>query len=433
MADVRLEPRVLIVSHSNGERGAYKAASLLKRHLSRQGVSANMLVRVAEGDNDSPISPATRMGKWISIARDKTGVAIQRLFGRNDGNTLSVNALPSRWSAKINRMDVDVVNLQWVGQETLSIDDIGRIDKPVVWTAQDLWPISGARHYEFGYTDRQKSDHPREAHAAKQGAADKIDQWVRARKKRAWSANISIVCPSRWMADQVRSSEIGRSWHISVIPNVVDTELFKPLQKQFCRQVFNIASDKKLVTCGAYSFLRDLRKGGDLFMAAMDKLASHAMAPDIEICIFGQADNPGNPKLPFRTHWIPRVYDQQTLALIYNLSDVVVVPSREDNLPQVGTEAQACGVPVGAFNCTGMPDVVEHRKSGYLALPFDVDELASGIAWMLSEDRHVELGRNARLRATQLWAPEIVVPQYLATFRDAVELAKARRRPTHGR
>ncbi|MBI3529709.1 MAG: glycosyltransferase [Betaproteobacteria bacterium] len=397
---------------------------MLYRHLCRQGVNAQMLVRVMEGNDDSTIGPVTRLGKWVSMLRDKSGVALQRLFGSDDGNTLSLNVLPSRWSAKINSMDVDVVNLQWVGQETLSIRDIGRIEKPVVWTSQDLWPISGARHYEYGYDDNHTSGHRSKAHANTSGerVSVAVDKWVKRRKQHAWNRGMSIVCPSRWMADQVKLSEVARSWHISVIPNVVDTGLFKPLRKQFCREVFNINTTKKLVTCGAYNLLRDLRKGGDLFISLLDKLASHAIASDIEICIFGQAEHPGNPKLPFRTHWIPRIYDQQTLALIYNLSDIVVVPSREDNLPQVGTEAQACGIPVAGFNCTGMPDVVDHRKTGYLAKPFDMDDMAHGIGWMLeSRERYGALSSEARSRAVQLWSPQVVIPQYLKTFQEAVE------------
>jgi glycosyltransferase involved in cell wall biosynthesis len=228
------------------------------------------------------------------------------------------------------------------------------------------------------------------------------------------------------MADRVRDSEVAGSWHVEVIPNVVDTKLFKPLSREFCRNVLNIGTNKKLVTCGAYNLLTDLRKGGDLFVAMLEKLASCAVASNIEICIFGQSEHADNPKLPFKTHWIPRVYDQQTLALIYNLSDVVVVPSREDNLPQVGTEAQACGVPVAGFNCTGMPDVVDHLKTGYLATPFDTADMAEGINWLLeSEDRYHTLSANSRTRALALWAPEIVIPQYTKAFHEAAGRATA--------
>jgi glycosyltransferase involved in cell wall biosynthesis len=420
--------KVLVVSHSDGERGAYKAASLLHRNLRMQGTESTMLVRVTQGDTEGVFGPTGRIGRWISVFRDKTGAAIQRLFGSNDGNTLSLNVLPSFWSEKINGTDVDVVNLQWVGQETMSIADIGNIEKPVIWTSQDLWPLSGAKHYAYAYADTRTSPNISESGADSQKRDKWFDaeKWVLARKKRRWNRNMSIICPSRWMADRVSKSEVAGSWHVEVIPNVVDTKLFKPLSKQFCKNVFNIVTNKKIVTCGAYNLLTDLRKGGDLFVAMLEKLASCAVASNIEICIFGRSEQADNPKLPFKAHWIPRVYDQQTLALIYNLSDVVVVPSREDNLPQVGTEAQACGVPVAGFSCTGMPDVVDHLKTGYLATPFDTADMAEGINWLLeSEERYNTMSADSRSRALALWSPEIVVPQYRKAFERAAGRAQA--------
>jgi glycosyltransferase involved in cell wall biosynthesis len=419
--------KILVVSHSDGERGAYKAASLLHRFLRAHAVESHMLVRSSQGDTPGVIGPSNRVSRWMSVLRDKTGVAIQKLFGRNDGNTLSMNVLPSLWSGKIKSLGVDVVNLQWVGQETLSIRDIGKIDRPVVWTAQDLWPLAGAKHYTYEHHEPGLS--PGSGRVSKaRAAAPKwfdADRWVRARKQRWWRANMSIICPSRWMAECVATSPVAASWHVDVIPNVVDTTLFKPLPKNFCRSVFNIDAGRRLLTCGAYNLFWDLRKGGDLLVAMLEKLRSRSCASNLEVCIFGQPEAAGNPSLPFKTHWIPRIYDQQTLALLYNLSDVVVVPSREDNLPQVGTEAQACGIPVVGFKCSGMPDVVEHLKTGYLASAYEVTDLAEGVNWVLeSDERREALSTNSRARALALWAPETVIPQYIEAFQEAVARAK---------
>ena len=95
----------------------------------------------------------------------------------------------------------------------------------------------------------------------------------------------------------------------------------------------------------------------------------------------------------------------------------MVLPSRQENLPQTGTEAQACGCPVVAFNCTGLPDVLEHRVTGYLAAPYDSDDLANGIRWVIeNKERHASLSNAARERALHLWAPEVVIPQYKAIY-----------------
>ena len=88
---------------------------------------------------------------------------------------------------------------------------------------------------------------------------------------------------------------------------------------------------------------------------------------------------------------------------------------------QTGSEAQACATPVVAFNTTGLKDVVDHKETGYLAQPYEVEDLATGITWCLSDkERLKKLGGQARDRAVKLWSPEVVVPQYLDVYKKAI-------------
>jgi glycosyltransferase involved in cell wall biosynthesis len=116
------------------------------------------------------------------------------------------------------------------------------------------------------------------------------------------------------------------------------------------------------------------------------------------------------------------LHDDVALALLYGAADVMIVPSRQENLVQTGMEAQACGCPVVAFDSTGIRDVVQHLSTGYLAEPFHVEDLARGIAYILEDDiRRLDLGRAARERALSLWSPAVVVPQYLTVYQAAAE------------
>ena len=89
-----------------------------------------------------------------------------------------------------------------------------------------------------------------------------------------------------------------------------------------------------------------------------------------------------------------------SLRAYYSAADLMVVPSRQDNLPNTAVEAHACGTPVVAFHTGGLPDIVEHKRTGYLAQPFHTQDLAAGISWVLEDtQRRIGLGHAARQRA----------------------------------
>src|SRR5205085_3842933 len=105
-----------------------------------------------------------------------------------------------------NRNDSDIVNLHWVGGETMSIGDIGRIRKPIVWTLHDMWAFCGAEHYtddgpaarwRHGYSAHNRSHHC---------AGIDIDRHTWNRKLQAWKNPMHVVAPSRWLADCARKS-----------------------------------------------------------------------------------------------------------------------------------------------------------------------------------------------------------------------------------
>lgn len=271
----------------------------------------------------------------------------------------------------------------------------------------------GAARWRTGYSrlNRTESDHGLD-----------LDRVVWQRKRRAWKRPMHIIAPSRWLGDCARESALFREWPISVIPNVLDTSMFQPLDRGFCRQALGLPADVRIILFGAIRGGRDLRKGYDLLLEALGQLRSK----NVLCVIFGQSAPQHPPDLPCPARWIGNIHDDATLALLYNAADVMVVPSRQENLPQTATEPQACGCPVVAFDCTGFRDAVVHRETGYLAGAFDTGDMAEGLRWILEDaDLRNSLGRAARERAVRLWAPDVVVPQYLHVYKAAIDSSGA--------
>jgi len=113
------------------------------------------------------------------------------------------------------------------------------------------------------------------------------------------------------------------------------------------------------------------------------------------------------------------------LALAYSAADLMVVPSRQDNLPNTAIEPQACGTPVVAFNIGGLPDIVVHCETGWIAKAFDTEDLAAGILWVLGDrDRWQELSLSARARAVERFSPQIIAKQYAQIYEQVMRHAK---------
>jgi glycosyltransferase involved in cell wall biosynthesis len=413
---------VLHVSQSDLNGGAARAAYRLHHALLEHGAETRMKVRDKKSDEWTVEGPESKSDKAISLLRPALGDLAMRLQKSSNVNVHTGNWLPSTWSGKLNAADAEVVNLHWVGGETLSIEDIGRIRKPMVWTLHDMWPFCGAEHYtDDDELARWRSGYSKTNRPASDGGVD-LDRLVWQRKCRAWKRPMHIVAPSRWLADCARESSLFHDWEVSVIPNVLDTGFYQPLNRAFSRQALGLPAGRQIILFGAAGGNRDPRKGNDLLLDALTQLASRLDPQNVLCVVFGQS-SPQNPcKLAFNTRWMGHVQDDATLALLYNAADVMVVPSRQENLPQTATEPQACGCPVVAFDCTGLRDAVVHRETGYLARAFDTEDMADGLHWILGEaNRREALGQSARARALRLWAPEVVVPQYLSIYRSLVE------------
>lgn len=115
-----------------------------------------------------------------------------------------------------------------------------------------------------------------------------------------------------------------------------------------------------------------------------------------ELVIFGssQPSNPSSFTQP--VHYLGQLHDDVSLRVLYSTADVMVVPSLQENLSNTIMESLACRMPVVAFDIGGNSDMIEHRKNGYLAKPFDTDDLAKGIEWVLNTANYQQLCDNAR-------------------------------------
>jgi glycosyltransferase involved in cell wall biosynthesis len=304
-----------------------------------------------------------------------------------------------------------------MGDGFLPVKTLSKIDIPIVWRFPDMWPMTGGCHYADGC--EKFTDGCGDCPQLNRSLDHDITWWTHLRKRNAWSnADITAVAPSAWLAEQAKQSSIFQDRRIEVIPNGLNTDLFKPYDRTFARDVFDIPDDRKIILFGAIDSTSDPRKGFVYLKDAIQSMATDWDSDDIEVIIFGSSEPENPPSFGFDTRYVGYLDDEESLALLYAAAEVMVVPSRYEGFGQTVVEAQACGTPVVAFDATGPSDTVAHGKTGYLATPYEAEDLATGIEWILDGDRAADLGKTARKRAVDLYQLETVAEQYRALYED---------------
>ena len=202
----------------------------------------------------------------------------------------------------------------------------------------------------------------------------------------------------------------------------MDIETYKPIDRQVARRLLNLPQDKQIILFGAAGVATDdPRKGFYLLQSALQKLSKSGWQDKVELVVFGATEPEKPVELGFKTHYLGRLHDDISLALVYSTADVMIVPSIQEAFGQTASESLACGVPVVAFNATGLKDIVDHEQNGYLAKPFEPEDLAQGIAYILQDkERHQKLCDRAREKAEKEFTPELQARRYSSIFSEIV-------------
>jgi len=407
----------LIVSH-NLDGGAGGAAYRLHQGLRARGVESLLLVQLdsrgTEGIETVARGPLARRLAWRRGRLDRMPVRVYP--DRERPHSLWPLWLPDPLVLRrVRELDPTVVNLHWVLDGFVSVEMIPRLGRPLVWTMHDMWPFTGGCDYSLGC---ERFTHACGACPVLGSRARRdLSRWIWRRKRRSWDGlELTAVAPSRWLAGCARRSSLFRDRRVEVIPYGIDTSTITPIARAAARALLGLPADRRLVMFGAHDDTP--RKGLRELAAALRALAGDG---DLEALVVGPGTLADRADLGVPVHARGPFRDEVSMTAAYSAADVLVLPSRWDNLPLVGLEALACGTPVVGFaGESGIPDFVDHRINGYLAHPQDVEDLARGIRWVVDREG---LRAAAREKAEREYPLELCARRYERLFEDVVRNA----------
>jgi glycosyltransferase involved in cell wall biosynthesis len=289
-----------------------------------------------------------------------------------------------------------IAHLHWIA-EFLEAGQLRALPAPaLVWTLHDVNPFTGGCHFPAGCARFQAQcgccpqlASPRENDASRRGWRTKATAYPEL------GSRLTIVCPSRWIAEQAARSSLLREFPRIVVPYGIDTETFQPHDRAHERRELGLRSDQRVIVAVADQ-LESERKGFRFLHEAVLPLLE--ARPDALLVTVGEAATLPAPHPRWRH--LGAIYEEWRLARVLAAADVFAIASLEDNLPNTALEAMACGLPIVAFASGGLTDLVEEGGNGRLVAARDVAGLRAALAELLAAPEIcARQGAAARARA----------------------------------
>ncbi|MDJ0633393.1 MAG: glycosyltransferase family 4 protein [Xenococcaceae cyanobacterium MO_188.B29] len=404
--------KILQINHSDTIGGAGIAAYRLHQGLRRLSVDSRLLVSRKQTQDKlvANIPRKTNLESRISPLTKFLGLNYLQYIGSFDIPKIS------------SFQEADILNFHNLHTGYFSYLSLPTLTKykPAVWTLHDQWAFTG--HCAYSYDcDRWKigcgkCPYPNSYPAIKRDNTRlewKLKNWAYN------SANLTIVAPSKWLAERAKESMLNR-FSIHHISNGIDTEIYQPLDSEYCKVILGISKNQNVLMLGANN-LKDYRKGGDLLQKALSSLPASLKADSVLITM-GRKGEEISKAVEIDTINLGYIESERIKALVYSAVDLFLFPTRADNLPLMLQESMACGTPMVSFNIGGVSDLVRPEATGYLAKSENIDDFSKGIIALL-EDKSLRerFSQNCREIAIEEFSLEKQAQKYVDIYRQILQ------------
>ena len=431
--------KILSVNTNDTHGGAARAAMRIMQGVQQHGVETQMLVKEQHSRDTAVVSlhqflpknKLYRIADWVAQKlKNKYYHRLWRPYIKTKENVFMSDSRGTRLGGALQKLDYDVLHLHWINQRFIKLQNLPK-DKPIVWTLHDSWPFCGVCHY---FLDCQRyQTHCGDCPMLRSGKEKDLAYRIFEEKLRAYrDLNLHIITPSRWLGECAKQSALFGRFPVTVIPNCLETDVYRPLSEQEIDERWSMAIEhnpalhnvkraagekaaKPLILYGAMNAATDRIKGFASLLSALQTLDKQGF--EANLIVFGASES----DLPMQfehisVHFIGYVSDTDLLVTLYNLADVMVAPSLTEVFGQTASEALACATPVVCFKTTGIQEVVDHKVCGYVAKMQDSADLAQGIRWCLENNRDGALSQAARKKVMDNYTIERVGEMYVEVY-----------------
>lgn len=394
--------KVLFVAYSDGPGGAGRAAARQFKLLREsKSIQCDMLVLRTSNPAEIIEFQTQIFAKAISLATSGIRKLIERSAKAEPSFPCSVPLSGTGIGKYIDNRAYDLVVLHWLGSQTLSLREISKLTVPWIVTLHDMWHFANVEHYSL----KDELSHNSSIGLSRMGLLAR--QYFQVKKK-AYKKSLGAIAASSWIAREALASEIGSRWSTHTIPNPLDLGFWSPGTKD------NEPGKIRLLFVahgGASQRLKGFYLLDQALAILSKRVASIRFQDRFQLDVVG-----GSVQKKEIRHGILINHlgfeDDESLRLLYRQSHLLILPSMVDNLPQVATEAMACGTPVLAFNNSGPGTFVKHGENGLLAEGLSPESMAEQLLRVWHDEVDLaRLGANAAEYAKAEWSSQKILAQ----------------------
>lgn len=403
---------VLHVNQSDIVGGAAIAAYRLHQGLLNQQVQSRLLVDKSQSGSGL-VSTISRK-RYVEGLSSRLGYHL----GLNYVNLTSSFNIPNH-QFYIESDILNFHNLHGDYFNYLSIPTLTR-HKPAVLTLHDMWSFTGHCAYSAD-CERWKigcGNCPYLDSCPSTGRDNTHIEW----KLKQWSynhSNLTFISPSKWLKNLASESFLN-NFPIHHIPYGIDTDVYKPLDPGICRAALRISDKKKVILFVAHS-LKDMRKGSDLLVSALQKLPD-SIKSEILLIAIGEGGNALSSLLDIETISLGYIGGEPLKVVAYAAADISICPTRADNLPLVLQESMACGTPMVSFDVGGVPELVRPSLTGLLAKAEDTDDFSEKITHLLTDKTmRQRMANTCRETALAEYSIELQSKRYMSVYQELLK------------
>ena len=283
------------------------------------------------------------------------------------------------------------------------MSELKDLNKPLVWTLHDLWPLTGGCHIPIDcekYSE-QCGECP---HIDGASEIDLSRSNFLNKQNSLSNKNIHWVAPSNFVRERALLSPFVTQDNISVIHNGIDFSLYESLS-------IKEDTERPALLFGALDWHVDQNKGAQFLEECLWKLSEKGMEFDLRV--FG---SPVNSTFSNRISYENLgPVSKGDLPKVFNSSDLFLFPSKFETFGLMSIEAQLSGAPVVAFNSHGAKDTIEHQATGYLSNFEDEQDFIKGIEFCL--ENRVSLATKAQHFVKENFSVKVMSDKYIDLYK----------------